>query len=221
MRRVEPQNTKLSVGVCLCLITVLAVVACGGSTPQPRRYFSLAPDAPSGQRVAEPPTLRVRELDCAAPYDQAGIIFRISPVEVRSYRYANWTAAPGVMISEVLRRYLAASGRFNLVDQEDPAELELGGRVDLIEQVVDDREWLGRLEVSLTLRRVRDGRVFWRQRIDGSRPAESRDVAEVVAAQSRVLSTALAQELDALAEAANSAVSGPPAGSRIERPEAD
>jgi ABC-type uncharacterized transport system auxiliary subunit len=220
-RRIDRRKLGLFASAALCVIGSLLIAACGGAQPQPRRYFSLAPDAPRGARVAEPPTLRVRELDCAPPYDQAGIIFRISPVEVRSYRYASWTAVPGVMISEVLRRYLAASGRFNVVEEEDPAELELGGRVDLIEQVVDEGEWHGRIEVSLTLRRVRDGRIFWRQRIDGNRPAESRDVAEVVAAQSRVLSTALEQELDTLAQAAAAAVAGPPAGARFEVPTED
>lgn len=188
----------------------------GGSRPTPRRFFSLAPEAPSPAPSPAPPTLRVRELDCAPPYDQAGIIFRVSPVEVRAYRYNNWAAAPGVMLSEVLRRYLASSGQFNLVDQEDQAQLEIGGRVDVIEQVVRDGQWYGRLELSLTLRRVRDGRVFWRQRIDGTRVAEEQEVAEVVAAQSRVLSTALAQELDTLTQAASAAAAGPPAGAVLE-----
>lgn len=199
----------------LCLVVavfLVFIVACGGSQPLPRRYFSLAPEAPEPDRINAPITMRVRELDCAEPYNQLGIVFRVSPVEVRSYRYANWTATPGAMVSEVLRRYLAATGRFNLVDDEDPSELEIGGRVDVIEQVVEDGDWYGRLEVSLTLRRVRDGRVFWRQRIDGSRPAESQDVAEVVAAQSRVLSTALSQELPSLYQAAMEAAAGPPAG---------
>ncbi len=206
------------------LVATIGILAfgpgCGSARPTPRRYFSLAPEAPRPVRTASPPTLRVRELDCAAPYDQSGIVFRVSPVEVRSYRYSNWTAAPGVMLSEVLRRYLAASGRFNLVDEEDPAELEIGGRIDAIEQRVDDGRWFGRFEVSLTLRRVRDGRVFWRQRIDGTQAAESRDVAEVVAAQSRVLSAALDQELESLSNAANDAVAGPPAGAMTE-PESD
>lgn len=192
--------------------SIAALAACGGAQPQPRRFFSLAPSAPEPSHTAAPITMRVRELDCAEPYDQLGIVFRVSPVEVRSYRYNSWAATPGVMVSEVLRRYLAATGQFNLVDDEDPADLEIGGRVDVIEQVVEEGEWYGRLEVSLTLRRVRDGRVFWRQRIDGSRPAETEDVAEVVAAQSRVLSTALSQELPSLFQAAMEAAAGPPAG---------
>lgn len=199
--------------ICFVLVTSAAtLVSCGGAQPTPRRFFSLAPEAPESARTAAPITLRVRELDCAEPYDQLGIVFRVSPVEIRSYRYNSWSATPGVMVSEVLRRYLAATGQFNLVDDEDAAELEVGGRVDVIEQVVEDGEWYGRLEVSLTLRRVRDGRVFWRQRIDGSRPAETEDVAEVVAAQSRVLSTALSQELPSLYQAAMEAAAGPPAG---------
>ena len=204
--------TLLPVVLFVLTSTMAILAACGGTQPQPRRFFSLAPEAPETHRASSPLTLRVRELDCAEPYDQLGVVFRVSPVEVRSYRYNNWTATPGVMVAEVLRRYFASTGYFNLVDEEDPSELEIGGRVDVIEQVVDDGEWYGRLEVSLTLRRVRDGRVFWRQRIDGSRQAESEDVAEVVAAQSRVLSTALSQELPALYQAAMEAAAGPPAG---------
>jgi ABC-type uncharacterized transport system auxiliary subunit len=212
MRRPLRRYTNAAAALALATTTVLCL-ACGGGQPVVRRYFTLAPEAPEPARVAVPPTLRVRELDCAAVYDQANVVFRVSPVEVRSYRYNNWSSEPGIMLAEVLRRYLAASGRFNLVDAEDPADLELGGRVDVIEQVVDDDGWSGRLELSLTLRRVRDGRVYWRQRIDGSRPAERQDVAEVVAAQSFILGTALAQEIDALSQAAQEAVAGPPAGS--------
>lgn len=205
---------RCSRAAALALATITALcAACGGGQPVVRRYFTLAPQAPEPGRVGAPPTLRVRELDCAAVYDQAAVVFRVSPVEVRSYRYNNWSSPPGTMLAEVLRRYLAASGRFNLVDEEDPADLELGGRVDVIEQVVDEDGWSGRLELSLTLRRVRDGRVYWRQRIDGARPADSEDVAEVVAAQSFILGTALAQEIDALSQAAQEAVAGPPAGS--------
>lgn len=202
----------------LALATIAALcTACGGGQPVVRRYFTLAPQAPEPGRVGTLPTLRVRELDCAPIYDRTNLIFRVSPVEVRAYRYNNWSSPPGTMLAEVLRRYLAASGRFNLVDEEDPADLEIGGRVDVIEQLVDDDGWSGRIELSLTLRRVRDGRIYWRQRIDGSRPAEREDVAEVVAAQSFILGTALAQEIDALAQAAQEAMAGPPAGA-VEEP---
>jgi len=158
--------------------------------------------------------LRIRELECASAYDQAGIIFRVSAVEIRSFRYATWTAAPGIMLSEVLRRYFSSSGRFIVVDGNDTAELELTGRIDVIEQVVDDGQWFGRLEMSLALRRVRDGRVFWRGRIDGSELAERRDVAEVVAAQSRVIGEGLARAMPAISQAVVDATVGPPAGSQ-------
>jgi ABC-type uncharacterized transport system auxiliary subunit len=163
-------------------------------------------------RATEPPTLRIRELDCAAAYDQEGVVFRVSAVELRSYRYLTWSAPPGIMVSEVLRRYMAASGRFVVVEPTDPAELELTGRLDVIEQSLQDGDWAGRLEMSLALRRVSDGRVFWRGRIDGLHPAESEDVAEVVAAQSRVLGAGLEAAMPALAQAAVDAVVGPPAG---------
>jgi ABC-type uncharacterized transport system auxiliary subunit len=187
------------------------VLSCGGPT-QARRYFTLAPPAPQSIRATEPPTLRVRELDCATAYDQEAVVFRVSAVELRSYRYLTWSAPPGIMVSEVLRRYMAASGRFVVVEPTDPAELELTGRLDVIEQSLQDGDWAGRLEMSLALRRVSDGRVFWRGRIDGLHPAESEDVAEVVAAQSRVLGAGLEAAMPALVQAAVDAVVGPPAG---------
>jgi ABC-type uncharacterized transport system auxiliary subunit len=195
------------------LITLsLALTACGG-TPQPRRFFSLAPASPDSTQVVSPPTLRIREFQCASAYDQAGIIFRVSAVELRAYRYTTWTASPGVMMSEALRRYLAASGRFIVVDASEQAELELTGRIDVIEQLIDDGDWQGRLEMSLALRRIRDGRIFWRGRIDGIEPAEGLDVAEVVAAQSRILNRGLIDALPDIAQAAIDATVGPPAGS--------
>ena len=118
------------------------------------------------------------------------------------------------MISEVLRRYFSSTGRFIVVDGNDPAELELTGRIDVIEQLVDDGDWSGRLEMSLALRRVRDGRVFWRGRIDGAEPAERRDVAEVVAAQSRVIGEGLARAMPAISQAMVDATVGPPAGTQ-------
>ena len=81
MTKFTTKTISFTLGV-LCVLTTLT--ACGGSSAPPRRFFSLAPSAPQPARVTAPPTLRVRELDCAAPYDQSGIVFRVSPVEVRS-----------------------------------------------------------------------------------------------------------------------------------------
>jgi ABC-type uncharacterized transport system auxiliary subunit len=157
--------------------------------------------------------LRVRELQCASPYDQPGVIFRVSAVEVRSYRYANWTSSPGVMLAEVLRRYLQATGLFTLVAEDERADLELGGRVDAIEQVSEGNGWQGRLALSLALRSVDHDRVLWRARIDGQLEADGRDVSDVVAAQSTFLGRSLAEVLPELRQASLRALAGPPAGS--------
>lgn len=193
-------------------LALLLLASCTPLRPLPRRYLSLAPGAPAEESVTTRPSLRVVELECAEAYDQQAVQFRVSPVEVRGFRYALWSARPGVMVSEVLRRYLAASGRFALVDDEEAAELELGGRVDVIELYVDEGRWLGRVELVLALRRRRDGRVLWQHRVDGMEEAEHRDVAEVVAAQSRVLDAGLTEALPGLLEAALRAAVGPPAG---------
>lgn len=189
----------------------LAAVGCA-VRPNPRRFFTLAPEAPERSEASARPRLHVAELECAAAYDQFPLVFRVSPVELRSFRYAMWTAKPGTMVAETLRRYLATSDRFVIVEAEDAADLVLGGRVDAIEQVVEDRGWLGRLELQLTLRRARDGRVVWQRRIDGVLRSDRRDVAEVVAAQSRILTAGLAEALPSLTEAALSAAVGTPAG---------
>jgi len=194
----------------LCMLP--AACASGGGGPRPRRYFSLAPQAPDRVRAETRPRIRVAELDCADAYDQPSVMFRVSPVEVRAFRYNRWASKPGVMITEVLRRYLAASGRFDLVTEDEIPDIELSGRVDVIEQVVEGGVWQGRLELSLYLQTVRDGRVVWRWRIDGVQDADGREVSDVVAAQSRVLSQGLSEALPALAEAAVDAAVGPPAG---------
>jgi ABC-type uncharacterized transport system auxiliary subunit len=198
----------------VCSVLVGAGSGCGGQ-PRTRRYFALAPEVAEPQEGADSvsrPRIRVAELACADAYDDRAVVFRLSAVELRSFRYAEWTSKPGVMVAEVLRRYLAASGHFTIVSDEDTADLEVGGRVDVIEQVVDDDGWHGRLELLISLRRLRDGRVVWQHRIDGVQPAERRDVAEVVAAQSRILGAGLAEALPGLTEAAIAASVGPPAG---------
>ncbi len=196
----------------LTLGAMVASLGCGSARPRPRRFFSLAPDAPEAQAAANRPRLHVTELDCAPAYDRESIIFRVSSVETRAYRYHMWTASPGIMLSEVLHRYMATSGGFTIVAEDEMADLELAGRVDVLEQVVEGNRWHGRIEVLLTLRRVRDGQVLWQRRIDGMERAERRDVAEVVAAQSRILGNGLVELLPELHDAAVSASVGPPAG---------
>ena len=201
------------------LLVALVLVACG-----PRhntvRYFSLAPGSPDRSMGGEGrrPRLRVADLECAEDFDRDTLRFRVTGIELRAYRYNRWASRPGTMLADALRRYVGSSRRFTVVGREEEAELVLGGRVDVLEQVVEGRRWLGRLEMVLILSRAGDGHVIWRHRIDGVEEASSREVAAVVEAQSRILSAGLDDALPGLTEAALGPDALAPPPDTVQRP---
>ena len=95
-------------GACL-----LSLWGCGFKKSYPaKRYYQL-----TATRTGEPArvtdqVLRIQTLEIAVAFSGKGLVSRISEVEFESDYYAEFFSAPNEMVSEQLRTWLRASGRY-------------------------------------------------------------------------------------------------------------
>ena len=106
-----------------CSLFAVAVMAAGCSlkkqSPAKLRYLVEA-QRPGGPAVSNAQgMLRVRNLQIAAPFEGRGFVYRNSDQNYESDFYHEFLIAPQPMLTEQVRQWLSASGRFRAV--LDPA----------------------------------------------------------------------------------------------------
>ena len=157
------------------LALAAALAACGGKLPETRYYQLAAAQAPAPAAPARAggPVLVLEPLSADDAYDDERIVYRTGPYRLDYYQYHRWSAAPGVMVTDLLEQALERSGRFRAVVRElaDGAPAVLGGRVRAIEEVDESRtRWLGRIAVELTLKDAETGAVLWTRELAETEP---------------------------------------------------
>lgn len=104
------------------LVVVVAVSAgCSLKKQSPAKLHYLVEAKRPGEPVAAEAraTLRVRNLQMASPFEGRGFVYRNSELGYEADFYHEFLVAPQSMLTEQVRRWLAASGRFRAV--LDPA----------------------------------------------------------------------------------------------------
>jgi uncharacterized lipoprotein YmbA len=152
------------------LLVVLALVACGGRTPE-TRYYQLA--APANEPRGGDLVLVLEPLATDAAYDDERIVYRTTPYRLDYYNYHRWSSTPGVMIGNFLEASLERTGAFRTVLRELTVGVPvvLGGRVIAIEEVdaAPDR-WIGRIVIELAITDTISGRTLWSQQFEDTEP---------------------------------------------------
>ncbi len=200
------------------LIAIAAGVGCGGTLPQ-THYYALA--QPARQATAPGPArgvLSVDELTVAAAYDDQRIVYRQGPYRLGYYEYHQWSAAPSLAISDYVRDALEQSGRFQRVTERRSADttLVLGGRIAAFEEVdKSPTQWVGRVDLELSLEEPRSGKVIWSRRFREERPLTTKHPSGLAQALSGILSQIAAQAAVEISAAAENAAREQRATSRL------
>jgi len=105
------------------LLLVVAAINAGCSlkkqSPSKLRYLVEAKRPGEPASASAQATLRVRNLQIAAPFEGRGFVYRNSEQNYETDFYHEFLVAPQSMLTDQVRRWLAASGRFRAV--LDPA----------------------------------------------------------------------------------------------------
>ena len=197
----------------------MLVAGCGGAPPQVRFYTLAASDA-SPPSVDGSATLVVRPLAADSAYDTDRIVYRLSAYRLDYYNYHRWSAHPGLLVGDYLRRAYARTGLFREVVAESRpgAELVLDGRILALDEVDETAErWRAHVALQLSLHDSRTGATVWSATYDRSEPMHERNPEGLARALSEVLARIVVESAPALA-AQTRAARGEPLAAEALRP---
>lgn len=173
-------------------LAILAMIAgCAAlQKPPPVRGYRLAyppPERAEGEPL--PVVVRVMPFGIAAAYDREPFVYRTGPYDIGEDYYHRWLASPALMITDLIARDLAAAGTVQAILQSPsplPADYELGGHIETMEER-DDDGCRAHLRIRMLLlragRRARTALV--QQSLVADEPCTRGDAASYVAAMSR------------------------------------
>lgn len=193
-----------SVTQIILLLALLPVAGCFGSSAPSRSHFVLhgitttkAPGAPFAGLV------RVRNLDAANIYEKSQIVVRKNPYELQYSEDNVWAVKPSNMVSDVIGRALADSGRFTSVVRqlgELRPDYILGGNLRAIEVYDSGDIWYAHVSLALHLTRVKNGETIYSFTFDKRRRLPERSFAQAARAISELLSIAIEELIEELDE---------------------
>lgn len=197
-------NVRWSVMLVLAL-TVGALSACGGSTPEIKHYrLELEPQRKNAQ-AGDQPVLGIEQFTTDAAYDEPQIVYRSTPYELNYYYYHRWASNPGLLVTDALRRGYAQTGRFESVStgQVVGSDVILSGHISAIEEVdVSEEKWLGRVVVEMRLRHGQTGDLLWTKVFEEQERLTERSPAGLAKAVSTALTRVVEKSAGDIAQAA-------------------
>jgi ABC-type uncharacterized transport system auxiliary subunit len=185
----------------------------GGAAAPPVQYYTLTAPAAATSRAGAGRTIAVEELRADAPFDDRRMVHRAGNYRLVYDDDHQWAAAPGVLVSDCLRRAYQSTGRFGMVLSEPSSETTaiLGGRLLAFEQLDDRaraghkapraRSGVGRIALELQLRDAESGRILWTRRTEQRIRLDQPTPDALAAALSRALGSIAADTAPALAGA--------------------
>lgn len=185
------------------LLCASLLVGCFGSSATPTMQYFWIPlwqEARPSASEPIPVVIQVEGLDVDPGYDHLRIVYRISPVQLRHYRFRQWVTKPGRLLTAALQRYLRVKNQFRLVTvapQPLPNYI-LRGRIMAMEQVEEGKKrekWSARVALHLRLHRSSDNKVVWRMRFDRQQRVKTRTPQAVVLLITRIIRAELDREL--------------------------
>lgn len=137
-----------------------------------------------------PIAVRVKDFSISPTYNRSQLVFRYSPHELEYYNFRLWTDRPNLMISDLIRQTIAASGLFSSVTRkigDKSPDFTFSGDIHAIEELDSDEQWFAHLAISFNLHRFSDDVVVWNYSFDERRPVLVKDPRIVVRTLSEIL----------------------------------
>ena len=127
--------------------------------PQPVRTFGLDYPPPAASDAPPvPTTVRVVPFGIVAAYDRQAFTYREGGYDIGVDYYNRWIGSPAGLITDLLARDLAASGRVQAVLQTPsalPADYEINGTIEMLEEQDHAGGCSARLRVRVLVVRAR------------------------------------------------------------------
>src|SRR5262249_46094048 len=103
--------------LCILVLSLSAVAGCKVKKQPPVKlaFVLEAQRSPNARPASNPVTLRVRPLTVAPPFEGRSFVYRNSDLNYESDFYHEFLAAPNALLTEQVRRWLQASGLFQVV----------------------------------------------------------------------------------------------------------
>ncbi len=181
--------------VCGCLL----LLSCA-KVPAKKFYtLNYEPDALAVRLSPEPwpCVVRIKEFSIEPAYARAQIVYRKSPYELEYYFYRVWAVKPNLMISDVVRKHLAATGIVRQVvlrfDESERPTYELQGSVEAIEEYDSDNIWFAHLNFTARLVRLLDGKTIYTRQFDSRRQVPQREPEYVIMTLSQLADISISQ----------------------------
>ncbi len=127
--------------------------------------------------------LGLNPVDVLSPYDITKIIFRPDPLEVRFYTQSQWVSHPEEMFAKLITARIEDERLFSTVDASvnvTGPHLSLLVKVHAVEELDRDKEWFGRLSMSVFLTDEMEGQLLWSHRFDAQEKTPKDEVRSVI-----------------------------------------
>lgn len=204
------------------LVAILPLSGCGGAPPA-LRHYTLAVQGEAKPAVEDGPTLVVTPLVADSAYDTDRIVYRLNPYRLDYYNYHRWSAHPGLLVADSLRRAYLRTGLFRQVLGQlgSNAVWVLAGRIAALDEVDDTAErWQAHIALELSLSDSRSGAVVWSAVYDRREPMPERNPEGLARALSAALARIVAESAPTIAELARQAPGGEQSSNGRELPAA-
>jgi ABC-type uncharacterized transport system auxiliary subunit len=142
------------------MAAALVVSGCAAVRPAPAvRTFRLAYPPPEAAGTSPlPVTVRVVPFGIVAAYDRQGFTYREGAYDVGVDYYNRWVGSPAGLITDLVARDLAASGRVQAVLQAPSAlanDYEINGQIETLEEQDDAGTCVAHLRLRIFVVRAR------------------------------------------------------------------
>lgn len=192
------------------LLVIIFLLLDGCSSNIERTIYTLTPPTISPESNANyvKVEIRIKEFDEVPPYNQDSLIYRVSDVQLKTWRYHRWGGNPGVLLTNYFSTSFERSGKFMVLNSNDLAPLELQGTVETIEEIDTPDKWYGHISIKLRMIKTDTGEVVWRGRVGGKRETKAKNPEEVVNAINYILNDSIQTIFDPIYETARRVIAG-------------
>jgi ABC-type uncharacterized transport system auxiliary subunit len=178
--------------IILLAASALLLAGCFSAQTE-KKYYEIHLEAvPAAESFSA--SLLVDRLEIDSVYDDFRIIYRLSPFEINYYSYHFWADKPSKLLRNSLIQFLEKTRFFPKIILEPirgNADWVFRWTVHQIEEVDLVDAWFARLSMKLEVADTKTGVVLAARTFDRSEPLSRKDVGEVPAALSRILTEEL------------------------------
>jgi cholesterol transport system auxiliary component len=192
--KVEDQNMRSVIWICLAVAGCLANTACVSTKPV--HYYTLGAEAPpANQGRPDGLILLVGNITAPEALQDGRIRYRAGSNQAGAYEYHRWTERPASMVRDSLLRALRDSGKYQRVleaGSSTSGDYLLRGKLDEFDEV-DDASIQTKISLHVELVDRKTNQNVWDHTVEREEPVTGKSIADVVQSLDRNLQHAVSE----------------------------